>query len=60
MQVIIWIVVGLLVSVEAYRFMDRRKMKDRERRLKDFILDDARLRELYLRQTKSGAGRASS
>jgi len=60
MEILVWIVVGLLVSGELYRFLYRRKIAERERRLKDFILDDQRLRQLYLESMNSEAKRTSS
>ncbi len=59
MEILVWIMVGFLVSGQVYYFLYRRKLAERERRLKDFILDDQRFRQLYLDSMNQDAKRTS-
>lgn len=56
MEMVVWVLVGLLVSGEVYYYRYRKQTERREQKLKDFILDDERLRELYQEFNKQKPG----
>ena len=59
MEILVWIVIGLLVSGEVYYYLYRKRIEQREQKLKDFILGDDRLRQLYLEFNKQKPKSAS-
>lgn len=55
MEIWVWILIGALISAEVYFYLYKRRTAEREKRLKDFILDDEKLRQLYLEYHKQKA-----
>lgn len=58
-EILIWVVIGFLVSAEVYYYLYRKRTAAREQKLKDFILDDEKLRQLYLEYHKQNAKSAN-
>lgn len=54
MEIIVWIIIGFLVSGEICYYIYRKRAMEREKRFRDFILEDERFRQLYLEAKKQG------
>ena len=59
MEIIVWIIIGFLVSGEICYYIYRKRAAERERRFKDFILADERFRQLYLEAKKQSVKSAN-